>query len=384
MAKPKKFKDLKKKTRKEALRSKKKRSKPCKSTSSPSSRPQQGNPSTDVGPGDTKTEKISMEPNSKNLTDYDDDFEHSKKVHLETCKGHMPRWIRSFEKRKFKTTDISDFEALLGSGLVYADHMPACDLKLRHKMGAFLIDEMEMLFDLWADNPDLDFQWITFVADKHMFNEREGPAENYKCKKAVQDVLRDNTEYNAIGIIETQAIINYPEGQKGKMFSVHAHVLCWGPKGQTAGLKRHSKRFKSSITKLPIHSSKVVHLEGSFGRIGRYMAKPPYEGKEVNHDKLQAGQACLSPARRMEKHHDLRLLELNAKTPMESLLFGVRGGVGTRKRVVKRMVDWQKARKGEEVEIGHRIGALFEDFLKDNNKRLKNYKPLKVKFRKDQ
>lgn len=384
MAKKKKFNDPKKKTRKEALRSKKKRSKPCKRMGPPSSPPQQGSPSTDVDPCDTKTEKISIGANSKNLTDYDANLKDSKEIHLGICKDHMPRSIRSFAKRKFKSTKRSDFEALLGSGLVYANHMPACDLKLRHKMGDFLIDEMEMLFNLWADNPDLDFQWITFVADKFMFNEREGPAEIYRCKKAVQDVIRNNTDYNAIGIIETQAIINYPEGQEGKMFSVHAHVLCWGPKGQTAGLKRHSKRFKSSITKLPIHSSKVVHLEGSFGRIGRYMAKPPYEGKEVNHDKLLAGQACLSPARRMEKHHDLRLFELNAKTPMESLLFGVRDGVEVRKRIVKRMMDWQKTRAGEEVKLGHRVDALFKRFLKDNNKRLKNYKPLKVKFRKGQ
>lgn len=383
MAKPKKFKDPKKKTRKEALKSKKKSAKPCIRMGSAGSRPQQGNPSTDVDPGDTKTEKISINPNSKNLTDYDDDFEDSKRIHLGICKEHMSRWIRSFAKRKFKSTDRSDFEALLGSGLVYADHMPACDLKLRHKMGDFLIDEMEVLFNLWADNPDLDFQWITFVGDKFMFNEREGPAEIYKCKKAAQDVIRNNTDYNAIGIIETQAIINYPEGQEGKMFSVHAHVLCWGPKGQTAGLKRHSKRFKSSITKLPIHSSKVIHLAGSFGRLGRYMAKPPYEGKEVNHDKLMAGKACLSPARRMEKHHDLRLFELNAKTPMESLIFGVRDGVEVRKRIVKRMNDWQKTRKGKEVKLGHRVDALFEDFLQDN-KRLKNYKPLTVKFRKGQ
>lgn len=384
MVKRKPFHDPKKKTRDQALRSKKKRARPCKSTSSPSSPPQQGNPSTDVDPCDTKTEKLSLNPNSKNLTDYDDDFEESKQIHLEICKDHEPRWIRSFEKRKFKSTDISDFEALLGSGLVYADHMPACDLKLRNKMGNFLIDEMEVLFDLWADNPDLDFKWITFVGDKYMFNERDGVAEIYKCKKAVQDVIRNNTTYNAIGIIETQAIINYPEGQEGKMFSVHAHVLCWGPKGQTAGLKRHSKRFKSSITKLPIFSSKVIHLEGSFGRLGRYMAKPPYEGKEVNYDKLLAGQACLFPARRMEKHHDLRLFELNAKTPMESLIFGVRDGVEVRKRIVKRMIDWQDTRKGKEVRLGHRVDDLFEDLLRDNNKRLKNYKPLKVKFRKGQ
>jgi hypothetical protein len=112
------------------------------------------------------------------------------------------------------------------------------------------------------------------------------------------------------------------------------------------------------------------------------MAKPPCEGKEVNYDKLDVGKACLSSARRVEKYHDLRLFEYNAKLPMENTLFGVREGVEVRNRIVAVMKEWQKTRKGQMIEMGDRVCVLFEDFLRDN-KRLKNYSPLEVIYRKD-
>lgn len=334
-------------------------------------------------PQSAQTEKLSINNVPKNLDNYDDDFEHSKRIHTEHCKEHQSRWRKSFENRVFKSTQIKDFDALLGRQKLHADFVPACDMRGRNKFGHFIIDEMQRLYDLGLENPDLDFQWITFVSDHLMFNQRDGTAEVYACKRATQDVLRTYTAYNALGIVETQPIINFPEGQKGKMFAVHTHVFCWGPKKQTAQLKRHSKRFKSSITKLPIHSQKARYLEGSFGRLGRYMIKPPFEGKEVNYEKYVQGKACLKPARRVEKFHDLRLFELNAKTPMEAILFGVRDGVAVRQRIVEKLRIWQATRGGEVINLRGRVDQLFEDFLRDN-KNLKNYKPLVVKYRKGQ
>ncbi len=297
-------------------------------------------------PQGTQTEKLSIGNVPKNLDNYDDDFEHSKKIHTQHCKEHQSRWRTCFENRVFKSTDIKDFDALIGLRSLHADFVPASDMKARYKFGHFIIDEMQRLYDLGLKHPDLDFQWITFVSDHFMFNERDGTAEIYACKKATQDVLRNYTSYNAVGIVETQPIINFPQDQKGKMFAVHTHVFCWGPKGQTPDLKRHSKRFKSSITKLPIHTQAVYHYEGSFGRLGRYMIKPPFEGKEVNFERYAQRRACLKPARRVEKFHDLRLFELNAKTPMEALVFGIRDGVAVRQRIVEKLRNWQASRGG--------------------------------------
>ncbi len=331
----------------------------------------------------TSRKKLSLDTVPKNLDGYDEDFEHSKEIHKQDCKTHQKRWFATLRNRVFKTTDLKDFEALLGMGDIRADFMPASDLKARNMMGRFLIDEMENLYELGVKNAALDFQWITIVSDHLMLNEREGVAKIYACKKAVQDVLRNYTDYSALGVVETQPIINYPIDQRGKMFSVHAHVFCWGAKSQTAKLKRHSKRFKSSITKLPVHSLTAYHFEGSFGRLGRYMAKPPFEGKEVNFEKLALGKACLSTAKRVEKYHDFRLFETNAKMPLESTLFGVRDGANARMRIAKKLQKWHRDRKGTVFELATRVDRLFEDFLRDN-KKLKNYKPLVVKYKKGQ
>ncbi|EEW58126.1 hypothetical protein SCH4B_3080 [Ruegeria sp. TrichCH4B] len=373
----------KKRTQKKQEKTKLKTNSPCPSRSPTQPTTKSNGLDTPEYPQSTQTKKLSINNVPKNLDKYDKDFEHSKRIHTEHCKEHQKRWMRSIKNRRFKSTDIKDFEALLGRKNLHADFVPASDLKARNKFGHFIIDEMLRLYDLWLENPDLDFQWITFVSDHFMFNERDGVAEIYACKKATQDVLRNYTTYNAFGIVEIQPIINFPEGQKGKMFAVHTHVFCWGPKKQTVQLKRHSKRFKSSITRLPIHSQKVRHLEGSFGRLGRYMIKPPFEGKEVNFKRLVQGKACLKPARRVEKHHDFCSFEVGAKTPMEALAFGVRDGVAVRQRIVDKLRSWQASRTGEVVNLKDRVDQLFEDFLRDN-KKLKNYKPLVVKYRKGQ
>ncbi|MDE4140957.1 hypothetical protein [Phaeobacter gallaeciensis] len=334
-------------------------------------------------PQNTHKEKLSISNAPKKLDNYDNDFEHSKRIHTQSCKDHQRRWIASIRNRVFKSTDIKDFKALLGWKSLRADFVPACDLKARNQFGHLVIGEMQRLYDMGLEHPDLDFQWITIVSDHFMLNERGGVAEIYACKKATQDVLRNYTTYNALGVVEIQPIINFPKEQKGKMFAVHTHVFCWGAKGDTAQLKKRSKRFKSSITKLPIHSQTAYHYEGSFGRLGRYMIKPPFEGKEVDFERLVQGKACLKSARRVEKYHDLRLLELNAKLPLEATVFAVRDGVVARTRVIKKLRKWRAGRQGEVVNLQGRVDQLFEDFLRDN-KKLKNYKPLLVKYKKGQ
>jgi len=273
--------------------------------------------------------------------------------------------------------------ALLGKDGYYSDSMPSSDLKLRKAMGKYWIDEIQELRKKLKADPKLKAYFITCVEDRSMFNERGGTAEVFKHRQAVQAAIRDHTSFNMIGVIENQAIINYPRYSKGKMLSVHSHVICWGYKNDVAKLKKAAKRFKSSISKLPIHSVIIRKTEGSLGKLARYLVKPPSEGKEVNFVQYEAGEPCLHPARRMEKHHHLRLFEYSAQLPMENILFGVRDGVEMRRRVVSKMKRWQKQRKGVEVKLEGLVPELFEAFLNDNKGVLKNYKPLKVNYRKE-
>jgi hypothetical protein len=325
---------------------------------------------------------VTQSPNTKNYTKYDQDFKQSRKLHFDTCKKHQSVCLQSIENRKFTSTDKEDFEALLGKGDNYADHMPSSDMKLRNKMVKLLIDELSGLLNRAEADPSLTLYWITFVGDRYMINERGGTAEVHKLKVAVQAAIRTYTSFHAIGVIENQAVVNYPKDQEGKSLSVHAHVLCWGTSDDAAELKKRAKGFKSSITKLPIHSKKVHLAEGSIGKLARYMSKPPYSGKEVDFGKLEEGSRCLFNARRLELHHHLRLFEYSAKLPMEQTLFGVGEGTYIRNRVVIGMKNWQKARTGSAKKLGGRVYTLFEDFLREN-KRLKNYQPLIVNYSRD-
>lgn len=337
------------------------------------------------GLGSNLSNKSQKFPNTKSDegTRFDANAAYSKKMHSLSCKKYSGVCFSALEFRRYPTNNRFHFEALLGKGGQYADCMPSSDLKLRKIMGNYLIDEVQKLYRKLKADPTLKAYHITFVGDRYMFNERGGTADVFKIRQAVQAALRNYTTFNAIGVIENQAIINYPQHQKGKMLSVHAHVICWGKKNDVAELKRRVKGFKSSITKLAIHSKKIHLTEGSIGKLTRYLVKPPSEGKEVNFAKLEEGQPCLRPARRMEKHHHLRLFEYSAKLPMENILFGVGDGAGMRKRVVSKMKRWQKQRKGREIKLEGRLQELFETFLEDNKGALRNYKPLKVNYRRE-
>lgn len=313
---------------------------------------------------------------------YDDGPLHSKSLHKEACKECQSKWFNSIEKRRFDSTEIADFEALLGRGNTYADHMPASDPFLRNKMGAFLIHESQVLLSRCQSDPSLKLFFVTFVGDKFMLNEHDGTAEVFKLRRAIQSAIRNYTSFDAIGIIENQPIVNYPKARPGKTMSLHAHVLCWGPEDETSSLKKRAKGFESAITTVPIHSERVHLREGSLSRLARYMAKPPSSGKEVNFEQLANGKRCLYPARRLELYHHLRLFEYSAKVPLASTLFGVGKGNDVKNRILKEMDQWQRHRPGVERKIGDRVYRLFEAMLKDNV-RLKRYQPLVVNCTKD-
>lgn len=130
----------------------------------------------------------------------------------------------------------------------------------------------------------------------------------------------------------------------------------------------------------PLLAQEIGMSEGDYTCVWRYLAKPPSEGKVVNFDRLSEGKACLrSITGGMKKYHHFRLFEYGAKLPMEHTIFGVRDGTVTKQRIVAQMKGWQKTRKGTKVLLGDRVDVLFEEFL-ENNKKLKNYSPIKVVY----
>lgn len=327
------------------------------------------------------------QPNSSSGNTKENDKNRSgsrKKLKLQ-CSEHRKFVTDSYKNRVLTPEQRQMFDALLGIHGKYADHMPASDIKLRRFMGKRIIDEMHQLWQRAQYDSRLKVYLVTFLDDAFHMNERTGTAEPVKFMHKVQAVIRQYTNFNAFGVIENQALTNYPKGSDGKTLSIHAHVVCWGyNEDDHQKLLDHAKGFKSAITKKPIHFEGIQSTEGDFTTVGRYLAKPPSEGKVINYNKLEQGHACLSSIREgMKKYHHLRLFEYGAKLPMEHTIFGVQEGVPVRQRIVNKMTAYQKSRFGTEIPLGSQVNDLFKVFL-ESNKLLKNYQPVQVNYKRDQ
>ncbi|NVO56038.1 hypothetical protein HW561_09590 [Rhodobacteraceae bacterium B1Z28] len=313
---------------------------------------------------------------------YDNDADHSKKRHLEDCKKQKKTIYRCFKYRVFKNTNKDDFLALAGCKKLFADHMPACDVYARYRLGRLLIDEFQKLLPKLIYDRNSKMFMVTIVDDKHHVNERGGTFEVSAFKEKVQSAIRTYTSFDAVGVIEVHPFVNYPFESKGKSISLHAHLICWGRDAKELKvLKKRAKGFKSKITRLPIHSKKIDKIEGHVSGAIRYLLKPHCKGKAVDPRKFGKGERCLYNSRGLKLPHHLRLFEFGAKLPIVQTVFGVNDGVAVRKRVVAKLESWHKERPGTMIELEHRVYPLFETFLADD-KKLKNYRPFVVNWRK--
>jgi len=315
----------------------------------------------------------------------DKDRRDSRKRLKEKCLKHRNLVTSSYRNRRLSSEEREKFDALLGIRNKYADHMPTSDIKLRRFVGKRVIGEMDSLSQRAALDHRLSIYHGTFLDDEFMINERSGTAAPMRFMHKVQSAIRQYTSLNAFGFIENQALTNYPKGDNGKSLSIHAHAIIWGyDDGDPEQLVDHAKGFQTALTNQPIFIQKIGLTEGDFTTVGRYLAKPPTEGKVVDYTKLEEGKACLrSITDGMKKYHHLRLFEYGAKIPMEHTMFGVGEGVPVRQRIVNQMKAYQKKRSGSEMQIGKHVYDLFEGFL-DNNKKLKNYHPMQVIYKRGQ
>lgn len=313
---------------------------------------------------------------------YDDDANHSKKRHRKACKKQRKIIYRCLLNRVFKNTDKDYFLALAGCNKSFADHVPACDVHARYRLGRLLIDEAQELYTKVKYDRKLKMFLVTVVDEKHLVNERGGTFEVSTFKEKVQSALRTYTSFHAVGVIEVHPIVNYPFDSEGKSISLHAHLIWWGHSvKEIKALVKRSKGFKSKITKIPVQAKKIKNVEGHLSGAMRYLVKPHCKGKEVDPRKFGKGKRCLYNSRRMELYHHLRLFEFGAKLPIVQTVFAVKDGKAIRKRVVTNLENWHNERPGTMIKLEHRVYPLFETFLADN-KKLKNYKPLIVNWRK--
>lgn len=313
---------------------------------------------------------------------HDKNLSHSLELHKSDCESYQIAVHKALENRTYSKAPKERFETLLGETPNFADYMPWSDIKVRLEFGKLLISSWARLHTRWKRKPGVFAYWVTFVDEAFLIDDHVGEALVYKLHQKIGNALRYHTKFDAIGIIENQAIINYPKDRTAKSLSLHAHVLCWGPnEDDVKQLVSNAKGFKSKITSKPIHYERVEMTEGSLSRLARYAVKPPLMGKEVNYECLAAGKSCLFPAKRMELHHHLKLFEFNAKLPASQVIFGVRDGSKVVDRIRSGLNAFQKAREGKSLPVRRKAERLFVDFYAENTK-LKKFQPMKVLWEK--
>lgn len=267
--------------------------------------------------------------------------------HRERCKSHMVTVHSAYRNRALPDGRLELLNLVLGKKRkCYASYLPASDLRLRDQWGRHMIYELVKLRERMLNVKGVTAHLVTFVDEDFIFNERTGVANVTQLRRKIDNAFRYHApKLNALVIIELQAMTNYPKGSVGKSLCLHAHAVCYGPNAeqQLDKLCANAKSFKAKLTSRPIYSNIIKNTESDFARVGRYLAKPPFEGKWVNYVKLKQGKACLqSTTEGLKKHHHLRLFEFQAKIPMSEVVFGIRKGSQIRGRVKKEVSLWAK------------------------------------------
>ncbi|MBR2658228.1 MAG: hypothetical protein IKD58_17425 [Loktanella sp.] len=338
---------------------------------------------------DTRTSSSTKSPSRKALkqqanlvktyTKYDNGPDHSKEIHLENCKEYQKVIHATLKNRVFEQTKMDDYKALIGGKGLVPTGLIASDMKARYCLGKHMIEAIDELHHRKQSDDDLNVYLVTFVDERFNVNIRDGVVEGYMLKDKVYNAIKSHTAMSALAFVENQVMVNYPKGSEGEVMCIHVHTVVWGyDQDDVKRLLTKTRGFKSNITKLPVHCVKMHPTEGSFSRVARYLAKPPYEGKEVDYRKYDEGKPCLFPARRVEKYQHLRLFEYMAKTPIDKMIFSVREGKLIRQKILSDLKAWHRKRKGTRIDTSN-VDGLFERFYVDNGK-LKRYRPMRVRW----
>jgi hypothetical protein len=252
-------------------------------------------------------------------------------------------------------------------------------MKARYRLGKYTIQAIDDLYQRKQLDNDLNVYLVTFVDERFNVNIRNGVVEGGKLKDKVYNAIKSHTDMSALLFVENQVMVNYPKGSEGEVMCAHVHGVMWGyDKEDVQRLLTRTRGFRSNITKLPVHCVKMHPTEGSFSRVARYLAKPPYEGKEVDYRKYDEGKPSLFSARRVEKYQHLRLFEYMVKTPIDKMIFSVREGKLVREKVLSDLKAWHRNRKGTRIDTSD-VEGWFERFHADNRK-LKRYQPMQVRW----
>ena len=156
---------------------------------------------------------------------------------------------------------------------------------------------------------------------------------------------------NAVYGIELQALTNYPQRGRGRSLLMNAHALLWtddpGFDASDAQTKmRESTRLFSELGAPTVTLKDRTLDRGQLEYCGRYMLKPPLDGKRrARHDEIPS-RWVLKPVLDVRPALLLRLAEIQSYFDQTELVWGVGEGTKIRLEWKRQLTAWNKLQCG--------------------------------------
>lgn len=188
---------------------------------------------------------------------------------------------------------------------------------------------------------------------------------------------------NAVYDIELQALTNYPQHGRGRSFLMNAHALLWTDDPEFDAKKAQAKMRKSTRLFSELGAPTVTLTErtldkGQLEYCGRYMLKPPVDGKRRDtHDEIP-NRWVLKPVAEVRPPLLLRLTEIQSHLELTDLVWGVGEGSRIRLEWKRALTAWNDLQCREiklPLERDFDIGSLWDGIRARRGNGSRLYKP---------
>jgi hypothetical protein len=261
------------------------------------------------------------------------------------------------ESHSAEEADLAMFKDALGYGRL-CDTLLASDLKLRRKSATFLGAALERLRE---DNPNLSFQFWTFIHERGNTSDRE-PVIDLKFLQALTDKTMRELKLNSIGVVESQGLGNHPRKGDGRTIMTHPHVISWTTDALDLRKVEKALNEKSAWrTELGADPVRVKHVRegrGELAYLAYYLFKPPYDVKML--ENRQQGDRLKSTEKGYKPEFAVRLLEMLSQLELKELVRASGEGKTVRREWSRRLTNWHRSR--EKWTNGKLPTFYFDDF----------------------
>lgn len=250
----------------------------------------------------------------------------------------------AYSRFEFRGYERDELECVLGFKAA-TEKLLASNLKLRVAASETLAALFGQLREDSLAIPGRRFCFGSFLGP--LVNERSPVLDVDAFRAAIYKVILGE-RLNAVFAIELQTLTNYPQRRQGISFLMNAHALLWTGDANFDAVAaqqrmRRSKRLKSELGARTVRLTERSLDEGQLEYAGRYMLKPPVDGKyRALHDEIPT-RWVLNPVADVRDTWLMRLAEILSPLEFTDLAWGVNDGTKIRAQWKQRLVAWNKA-----------------------------------------